>query len=105
MEDFTRDRDNPIYDRELAAARVAAAVDAAHAGSVHFEDDNGGTRVSVKMSYNAAGGLGHAIASLLGSDPRQQMDDDLARMKTFIEHGVPPHDAARVEPGSKPALH
>jgi 2-methylisocitrate lyase-like PEP mutase family enzyme len=36
VEDFTRHTDNPIYDRELAAARVAAAVDAAHAGSVHF---------------------------------------------------------------------
>ena len=36
VEDFTRDRDTPIYDRELAAARVAAAVDAAHAGPVHF---------------------------------------------------------------------
>jgi len=90
---------------EVLSWRTEPGTIVQHAGSVHFEDDNGGTRVSVKMSYNAAGGLGHAIASLLGSDPRQQMDDDLARMKTFIEHGVPPHDAARVEPGSKPALH
>ena len=74
-----------------------------HAGSVHFEDADDGTRVSVKMSYSAAGGLGHAIASLLGGDPKRQLDDDLARMKMFIEQGVPPHDAA--ESGSKPALH
>ena len=74
-----------------------------HAGSVHFEDADDGTRVSVKMSYSAAGGLGHAIASLLGGDPKRQLDDDLARMKMFIEQGMPPHDAA--ESGSKPALH
>lgn len=75
-----------------------------HAGTVRFEPSNGGTRVSVKMTYNAAGGVGHALATLLGNDPRQQMNDDLARMKVFIERGVPPHDAA--QPAVQPqALH
>jgi 2-methylisocitrate lyase-like PEP mutase family enzyme len=32
VEDFTRDEENPIYDRSAAADRVAAAVEAAHAG-------------------------------------------------------------------------
>jgi len=34
---------------------------------------------------------------LLGSDPKRQMDDDLARLKTTIESGVAPHDAAALE--------
>ncbi len=90
---------------EVVSWRTEPGAVVQHAGSVHFEDaDDGGTRASVKMSYSATG-LGHAIASLLGSDPKQQMDDDLARMKTFIEQGVVPHDAAESEPGPKPALH
>ncbi|HEX4655890.1 MAG TPA: isocitrate lyase/phosphoenolpyruvate mutase family protein [Streptosporangiaceae bacterium] len=32
IEDFTRREDDPIYDRELASERVAAAAEAAHAG-------------------------------------------------------------------------
>jgi uncharacterized membrane protein len=89
---------------EVLSWRTEPGAVVRHAGSVHFEEADGGTRASVKMSYNASGGLGLAIASLLGSDPKQQMDDDLARMKTFIEQGVPPHNAES-EPGSKPALH
>jgi uncharacterized membrane protein len=53
------------------------------------------TRVDVKMSYNPpAGAIGHLIALLLGSDPKSEMDDDLLRMKSFIETGHVPHDAA-----------
>jgi uncharacterized membrane protein len=48
------------------------------------------------MSYNPpAGVLGHAIAELFGVDPKHEMDDDLMRMKSFIETGVHPHDAAQ----------
>jgi len=48
------------------------------------------------MSYNpVAGGLGHAVAALFGADPKGEMDADLVRMKSMIETGVPPHDAAR----------
>jgi len=36
IEDFTRRPDSPIYDKALAAERVAAAADAAHAGPVHL---------------------------------------------------------------------
>ena len=57
---------------------------------------DGSTRIDVKMSYvPPAGALGHAIAELFGVDPKHEMDDDLMRMKTFIETGVRPHDAAR----------
>jgi uncharacterized membrane protein len=92
---------------EVLSWRTVPGTVVQHAGSLHFEDAEGGTRVSIKMSYNAVAGLGHPIASLLGSDPKQQMEDDLARMKTFIEQGVPPHDATarERESGSKTALH
>ena len=36
VEDFTRHGDDPIYERQLAAARVAAAAEIAHAGPVQF---------------------------------------------------------------------
>jgi 2-methylisocitrate lyase-like PEP mutase family enzyme len=36
IEDFTRDRSSPIYDRALAAERVGAAADVAHRGPVHL---------------------------------------------------------------------
>ena len=62
-----------------------------HAGTVLFQEDpQGGTRVDIRLSYNpVAGALGHAVATLLGENPRQQMDRDLLRMKTFIEQGAP----------------
>jgi uncharacterized membrane protein len=95
---------------ELMSWRTEPGALVQHAGTVRFEPDDGGTRVSVKMTYNAAGGVGRILAGLLGSDPRQQMHDDLARMKVFIERGVAPHDAARQErlpktQPERPALH
>ncbi|MGH7266581.1 MAG: SRPBCC family protein, partial [Candidatus Rokuibacteriota bacterium] len=68
-----------------------------HAGIVRFQRNrDGGTRVHVRMSYNPpAGALGHGVAALFGADPRSQMDADLARMKTLIETGNPPRDAAQ----------
>lgn len=75
-------------------------------GSVQFEPSRGGTRVTVRLSYSPpAGAIGHAIATLLGSDPKRQMDDDLARMKTFIERGALPHDAAQQAAASSKTLH
>ncbi|HEY5572413.1 MAG TPA: hypothetical protein VIK64_05285, partial [Anaerolineales bacterium] len=48
----------------------------------------GGTRVTVRMSYTPpAGAVGHAVASLFGVDPKKAMDDDLVRMKSLIEEG------------------
>jgi uncharacterized membrane protein len=68
-----------------------------HKGIVRFESNaDGSTRVDIRLSYNpVAGGLGHAVAAMFGADPKTQMDEDLARMKTLIETGRPPHDAAR----------
>lgn len=58
------------------------------AGVVRFEDDRGGTRMEVWLRYHPpAGALGHAIARLLGSDPKRQMNDDLVRLKSLLERG------------------
>jgi uncharacterized membrane protein len=64
-------------------------------GVVRFDtNENGGTRVDVKMSYQPpAGAVGHVVAKLLGADPRSEMIADLMRMKSFIETGHQPHDA------------
>lgn len=67
----------------------------------HDDPGEGRTRVHIRMSYNPpAGWLGHGIAAAFGSDPKRSMDGDLVRMKTLIETGRGPHDAAqrRVQP-------
>jgi uncharacterized membrane protein len=76
-----------------------------HAGRVRFEPTNGRTRISLRMTYSPpAGALGHSLALLLGADPKHQLDEDLMRMKEFIETGIPPHDAAQPVAPS-PVLH
>ena len=55
-----------------------------------------GTCVHVTLSHNpVTGAAGHALASLLGNNPRRQLDQDLARMTTLLETGRAAHDAAR----------
>jgi uncharacterized membrane protein len=84
------------------AWRSEAGAEIPQSGSIQFEPHRGGTRVTVRMSYTPpAGALGHGLATLLGSDPKAQMDDDLARMKAFIERGAVPRDAARPRAGSR----
>jgi uncharacterized membrane protein len=47
------------------------------------------------MSYHPpAGAAGHAVPMLFGADPKSEMTADLMRMKSFIETGRQPHDAA-----------
>lgn len=66
------------------------------AGRMRFaENEHGGARVRIELQYKPpAGALGHAVAKMFGRDPKQQMDDDLARLKMVIETGNPPSDAA-----------
>jgi uncharacterized membrane protein len=79
----------------LLAWRSDPGATVEHGGIVQFDDENGGTRVTVRLSYHPpAGAVGHTVASLLGRDPRQAIEADLARMKTFVERGDPPRDAA-----------
>jgi uncharacterized membrane protein len=67
-----------------------------HGGIIRFQSNpDGSTTVNIRLTYNpAVGGLGHIVASLFGADPKSQMDDDLVRMKSFIETGKVPSDAA-----------
>jgi len=67
-----------------------------HTGSVRFQPNpDGSTTVNIRLAYNPGmGGVGHAVASLFGADPKSEMDADLVRMKTFIETGKSPADAA-----------
>lgn len=69
-----------------------------HAGLVRFHaEPDGSTTVHIHFTYNPiAGGLGHVVAKALGSDPQRRIDDDLMRMKHFIEAGKPPRDAAAI---------
>jgi uncharacterized membrane protein len=91
-------------DRELAWQTVPRSV-IEHHGTIRVEPlaDNGAgdrTRVDVQMSYRPpAGALGHAVAKLFGSDPKTELDQDLLRLKTFLETGRRPRDAAAQRPG------
>src|SRR5690606_32849179 len=55
-------------------------------GSVRMVRTNGGTRVTVELCYCPPGGvLGEGLASLLGRTPEQELENDLVKMKEFIE--------------------
>lgn len=91
---------------EVLAWQSEADADVHNSGQVRFEPEGKGTRVSVYMSYSPPGGsIGHAIASLFGANPKQEMDEDLARMKAFIESGRVPSDAAQQTQSSGSILH
>jgi len=83
-------------NRCIAWESVRGAV-VANAGVIQFhENRDGSARVDIRLSYNPPGGvIAHALASLLRSDPKSEMDEDLARLKTLIERGKFPHDAAQ----------
>jgi uncharacterized membrane protein len=69
-----------------------------HWGRVRFESDGeDATRVHVQLRYfPPAGAVGHVVATLFGADPKSGLDADLMRMKSMLETGNQPHDAARV---------
>jgi uncharacterized membrane protein len=84
-----------LIPNEVLAWRTIPGSIVGHAGFIRFEGVNGGTRLDIKMSYNPPGGVvGHTLAMLFGADPKTELDEDLMRMKTFLETGKAPHDAA-----------
>jgi uncharacterized membrane protein len=89
----------------LIAWRTREGAPVTHAGTVRFDPETGGrTRVHIRMSYTPpAGWLGHGIAVAFGVDPKHSMDEDLVRMKTLIETGHAPHDAAQrqIQPAAR----
>lgn len=59
-----------------------------HMGMVRFEPGHDGTYVHIRMRYcPPAGMIGHAIAHVLGWDPKTRLDDDLVRFKALLENG------------------
>jgi uncharacterized membrane protein len=81
---------------EVLAWRTEPNAVVQHAGLIRFlSNPDGSTTVNIRLTYNpAVGGLGHVVTSLFGADAKSQMDEDLVRMKTFIETGKAPADAA-----------
>ena len=67
VEDATGRDDDPIYDLDLAVARVAAAAEAAHAGDVHL--------VLTARAENHLHG-------------RDDLDDTIARLRAFQDAGA-----------------
>ncbi len=67
-----------------------------HTGEIRFEPNHGGgTRIHIRVCYHPLGGaVGHTLARIFGADPKSEMDADLVRMKTLVETGHHPHDAA-----------
>ena len=80
----------------VIAWRTLPAQPIEHEGRIRFEEvDDGTTRVTVRMTYRPPGGvLGHAIAHILGWDPKSRIDDDIVRMKSLLEDG-------KVRPGGE----
>ena len=79
----------------LLAWRTTDTTPIQHAGVMRFEGVNGGTRVDIQMSYcPPAGVLGHAVAALFGADPKSELEQELLRLKSFLETGKTPRDAA-----------
>ena len=94
--DFDAEITRTVPNR-IIAWRTVGGSPIAHAGIVRFDPlSEAATRVHIRMSYNPpAGWLGHGIARAFGVDPKHSMDQDLVRMKTLIETGHAPHDAAQ----------
>ena len=89
---------------ELIAWESVAGSTVDNAGFIRFVDNaDGSTRVDIHLSYNPPGGaVGHAVAKLFGADPKGEMDGDLARVKTFLESGNAPRDAAQPVETARP---
>lgn len=67
-----------------------------NAGTLRFEDaGDGATRVSVHLTHEPpAGALAPLAARLFGADPRGSLDEDVRRMKAFVEMAAAPGAAA-----------
>jgi uncharacterized membrane protein len=75
-------------------------------GEILFEPVRAGTRVSVRIAYRPpAGAAGQAVAKLLGSEPKQQLEQDLPRMKSLIERGALVRPAAHGTGAESRVLH
>lgn len=60
-----------------------------HEGLVKFTSNTDGTTtIDLKMTYNAIAGMGgNSVAHLLGIESERQIDEDLIRLKAYVEAG------------------
>lgn len=74
---------------EVIAWKSDEGATVANAGIIRFQpNEQGGTRIDIKLHYNPPGGaIGHVVASFFGVDPKRAMDEDLVRLKSLIEDG------------------
>ena len=78
---------------ELIAWRSLPGSTVEHAGSIRVHAEGDGTRVLIQMRYSPpAGALGHAVAKLVGADPKTELDEDMLRLKSAMETGQPPRE-------------
>ncbi|HMK63519.1 MAG TPA: isocitrate lyase/phosphoenolpyruvate mutase family protein [Acidimicrobiales bacterium] len=104
IEDFTRRRDDPIYERRLAAERVAAAAEAAHSGPVQL--------VLTARAENHIHGRGDLADTIARCQAYQEANADVlfapgltsaqeiqslvssvdAPVSVLVQHGSPPVD-------------
>lgn len=75
-------------------------------GTVILEAVPGGTRATISLTWRPpAGAAGQGIAVLLGADPERALEEDLQRMKQFIERGVPAPGQTETTSASSTILH
>jgi uncharacterized membrane protein len=84
---------------ELIAWRSVEGSTIEQEGRVRFRSTpEGGTQIDVRLAYNPPGGaLGHAVAAMFGTDPKQAIDADLMRLKSLLEEGKTSAGKERVE--------
>lgn len=91
---------------EVLAWRSARNASIGHSGIMRLRPEGSGTRLHINMTYHPpAGALGHLVARLFGVDAKTDLDEDLLRLKTFLETGVPPRDAAARKPPAAEIVH
>lgn len=58
-------------------------------GTIRFDEGpENSTRISIQLRYQPpAGTLGNYAASLFGANPKQEIDDDMTRLKSLLEYG------------------
>jgi uncharacterized membrane protein len=91
---------------ELISWRSRPGGDVQNEGSVRFERAPGGrgTLVRVNLRYAPpAGSAGAAVATLLGREPGQDVQEDLRRFKQVIETGDVVHSDASIHRSAHPA--
>jgi uncharacterized membrane protein len=90
------DAETSVYrPNEVLGWRTVRGATVEHAGLIRLEREGAGTQLDIRMTYNPpAGALGHIVAKLFGADAKTELDEDLLRLKTFLETGTAPRDAA-----------